>query len=217
MKERKKVSSQKCTICKKIFERNDSDEIANRGYALGRKQDEPLCYNCALKKVTGDMCPEEGDFNSAHLISGQITDQEWKWMQEDFRAVEEGRSIIESNDSDDDDYYYDPAWCYQCHRDIAFCKCICHECGERLESCECLCALCKTPTPGGGLCKTHAPEWHESVQGPVPDSSDQVGKCESCGIAFNAVYEIGLELQTLPGKEIRILTRHNRKKCLRCS
>jgi len=211
MGKQKKVSSQKCKICNKLFERNESDEITSWGYAVGRKQDEPLCYDCALKKVTGGMCPEAGDFNSAHLISGQITDQEWKWMQEDFRAIEEGRSIIEP-----DDDYDDPAWCYKCNRDIAFCKCICYICGEYLEECECTCALCDTPKPGGGLCETHAPGWNESVQGPVPESSEQVGKCESCGIAFNSVHEIESQIPT-PSSTVRILLPHNRKKCLCCS
>ncbi|OGZ83561.1 MAG: hypothetical protein A2599_00075 [Candidatus Staskawiczbacteria bacterium RIFOXYD1_FULL_39_28] len=210
------MSEQRCGGCGKKFQQNDSDRITSSGNALGREPDKQLCYNCALEKVTGGSCPEEGDFNTARLISGEMTDQEWRWLQEDMRAVEESRSIIEPDSDDEDDYYNDPAWCYRCNRDTAFCKCICYECGELLEECECHCALCDTPKPGGGLCETHAPGWNESVQGPVPSNSEEVGQCEGCGITFNIVFEIESEFPT-PSKTMRFLSRHNRKKCLKCS
>ena len=88
------MSKQKCADCGKLFQQNDSSQITSLGCTLGRDPDKQLCYNCALQKVSGGN-PEEGDFNTAHLISGEITDQEWKRMQEDFRAVETGHSSCE--------------------------------------------------------------------------------------------------------------------------
>lgn len=88
------MSKQKCSCsgCGKLFVQNESSQITYLANILGRDASEQLCYNCALQKVTGGSCPEEGDFNTAALISGEISDQEWKWMQEDFRAVESGCS-----------------------------------------------------------------------------------------------------------------------------
>ena len=87
------MSDQKCSECGKFFVQNGSSER--------------LCYNCALQKVTGGSCPEEGDFNTASLISGEMTDQERKWLQEDLRAVETGCSSCGSDDCQEDDYDYE--------------------------------------------------------------------------------------------------------------
>jgi hypothetical protein len=48
-----------------------------------------------LNEFIGGRPPEEGDFNSAYLTSGEISDKELKWLKEDLRAVEQGRSIRE--------------------------------------------------------------------------------------------------------------------------
>jgi hypothetical protein len=74
-----------CRKCEKTFERNEQ---------LG-PTDSPICYSCALNEFTGGRAPEEGDFNSASLVSGEISDKELQWLREDLRAVEEGRSIVE--------------------------------------------------------------------------------------------------------------------------
>jgi len=86
-------------------------------------EEEPICYSCALKQITGDRVPEEGDFNSARIISGEMSEHEWRLLQEDLQAVEEGRSIREYDDPLWGDNYVDPAWCYTCNRDTAFCFC----------------------------------------------------------------------------------------------
>ena len=101
------------------------------------RKDSTICYGCALKHFAGDGFPEEGDFNSALLTSGEITDQEERDLMEDLRSVEEGRSIREPYHNDAEEDYIDPAWCYVCNRDTAFCKCICHECDEDIEDCQC--------------------------------------------------------------------------------
>lgn len=202
-----------CSRCQKEFERNESDDITSLANAVGRDPGEQLCYTCALDKITGRCAPEEGDFNSARLISGEMTDDERRWLQEDLRAVESGCSIRESFDDTRWDEYDDPAWCYTCNRDTAFCMCICHECELVLEECECLCALCSTPAPGGGLCTSHASAWDETVQGPTPWRREDVGRCAACGIVYNAVYEVESHTHTRE----TILRRHQRKTCLRCS
>ena len=92
-----------CGKCNKQFETLDDTNTEN-----------PICYGCALDSITGGRAPEEGDFNSTRIISGEMSEKEWNWLQEDLRAVEQGRSIreyeeIEHDDliecNDEDDYY----------------------------------------------------------------------------------------------------------------
>ncbi len=71
-----------CHICGKPFHRQD----------FARNKRIPTCYSCTLSMGTG---LEEGDFNSARLSSGEMSDAEVNWMQEDFRSIEEGRSLRE--------------------------------------------------------------------------------------------------------------------------
>jgi hypothetical protein len=90
-----------------------------------------------LKHFAGNGAPEEGDFNSALLISGEMTDEQTRDLREDLLSVEQGRSIVEPYDDTDEDWQ-DPAWCYTCNRDTAFCTCIhCPKCGEYHEDCQC--------------------------------------------------------------------------------
>ena len=119
--------------------------------------------------------------------------------------VKPRRQIISADDS---------AWCINCNRDTAFCLCVCYVCHEDLEDCQCKCAQCDTLVVGGGLCEAHKASWNEAVQGPEPDSSEQVGKCESCGVAFNSIYEIDSDMTTR--SKFTHLRRHSRKVCLRC-
>lgn len=37
---------------------------------------------------TGGRAPEEGDFNSARLTSGEISDKELRWLQADLESVD---------------------------------------------------------------------------------------------------------------------------------
>ena len=99
----------------------------------------------------------------------------------------------------------DPAWCYRCNRDSAFCLCACYNCGKSLDQvgcdcsdpemgiCECQCAVCKKPNSGAGLCKDCFPKWNESVQGPRPLSTEEVKKCKDCGNIFNAIFALEVE------------------------
>jgi len=109
-----------CTCCGNEFQtRNESD----------------LCYSCTLQSLTGGRAPEEGDFNTAKIQSGTMTDEEIGYLQKDLESVEEGRSFREIDV--DFEEWDDPAWCYKCKKDIAFCDCICHFCGRPAGECDC--------------------------------------------------------------------------------
>lgn len=124
-----------CKACGKKFERNDKVN-STTAEALGRDS-RIICYACALTEITGGHAPEEGDFNSARLISGEISDKDLGYLMEDLRVVEQGRSIVEPYD-DTDENWQDPAWCYTCNKDTAFCACTCCPmCGEYHEDCQC--------------------------------------------------------------------------------
>lgn len=130
------MRQQTCSVCRRSFEKNDkvNDTLAE---AVGRDS-RSICYGCALKEVTGGNPPEEGDFNSAHLISGEISDMNLKYLMEDLRNVELGRSTFEPYYEDSDEDWIDPAWCYHCNKDTAFCVCdYCPMCGQYHEFCEC--------------------------------------------------------------------------------
>ncbi len=71
-----------------------------------QKIDSTICYDCALKHFTGGRPPEESDFNSASLCSGEMTDEEVRWLQQDLESVEHDDSAHcdypERYDDDDD-------------------------------------------------------------------------------------------------------------------
>jgi len=73
-----------------------------------------ICYGCALTRLIGNGAPEEGDFNTALLVSGEMTDEEARDLQEDLESVEQGRSIREDFRDDEDACPIcggDPNWC----------------------------------------------------------------------------------------------------------
>lgn len=71
------------------------------------KSDGNICYDCALQRITGGNAPEEGDFNTAKLVSGTMTEEEEGWLRSDLEAVEGGVSHpdFEPEEWPDDDYY----------------------------------------------------------------------------------------------------------------
>lgn len=121
-----------CSVCRKTFER------------LYEKCERDICYGCALKEFAGNFPPEEGDFNSALLISGEMSEQEAKWLQEDLEAVESGRSIREPYNEEGQDEDVDSIWddyCLKCYEPIDACECgyvkRCPHCHESISSCYC--------------------------------------------------------------------------------
>lgn len=113
----------------------------------------------------------------------------------------------------------DPAWCYRCNRDSAFCLCVCYNCDKSLDEkgcdcasphdgiCECKCAVCKKPNPGAGLCKDCFPKWDESTQGPRPLSAVEIRNCKDCGNIFNATFALKVEKSEL--RTVRRFGFHN--------
>lgn len=124
-------------------------------------------------------------------------------------AVKTRRQITSADDS---------AWCINCNRDTAFCLCVCDVCYRDLEDCQCKCALCDTPVVGGGLCEMHKASWDKSVQGPEPESSEQVGVCAKCGKPFCRAFLVhgDLGFHGKPGEIIHTAYITDRTTCLRC-
>ena len=120
------MQTQTCGTCGKSFERNEKVG-SNLAEALGRNS-RSICYACALDEITRGRAPEEGDFNSALLISGEISDKDLRWLMEDLQAVEQGRSVRERFEPDDEE---DADWCHVCMTYIRFCTCGLDEDEER--------------------------------------------------------------------------------------
>ena len=57
-----------------------------------RKNDATTCYDCALQRIAGGSPPEEGDFNTARIVSGTMSEEEEGWLRSDLEAVEGGVS-----------------------------------------------------------------------------------------------------------------------------
>jgi hypothetical protein len=76
-----------------------------------QRKDSTTCYGCALTRLIGNGAPEEGDFNSALLISGEMSDEDARQLQEDLESVDHSgaeaawsRMVEEYNDEYDDRY-----------------------------------------------------------------------------------------------------------------
>lgn len=63
-----------CSVCSRTFET--------------KKSEATTCYDCCLERLTGDRAPEEGDFNTARISSGQMTEQQERWLREDLESVD---------------------------------------------------------------------------------------------------------------------------------
>jgi hypothetical protein len=60
----------------------------NCGKCFKSQKDSVSCFSCALARLAVNGCPEEGDFNSALIISGEMTDDEARWLREDLESVD---------------------------------------------------------------------------------------------------------------------------------
>ncbi len=56
-----------------------------------QRKDGTTCYGCALIRLVGNRAPEEGDFNTALLISGEMSDKDARSLQEDLESVDHSR------------------------------------------------------------------------------------------------------------------------------
>jgi len=81
-----------CKGCDELFSTsNDSDK----------------CFNCTLLELTQGMAPEEGDFNTAAITSGTMSEQDRRNLQKDLESVEPQEDY---EDEDEDDYFYDRSY-----------------------------------------------------------------------------------------------------------
>lgn len=193
---------QVCDKCKKMFAQNE--KVVNSGMAEALNSEEAVheCFNCALNRITSNHAPEEGDFNTARIVSGEVTDEEWREMQETFRALEEGRAPSNNDqwyaeDEEDDRWDDDSDW-------------YCYYCEQYPEDCECPRKVEAHPD------RDFLSGWEEYRQGPEPSEEALIGRCEGCGTHFNNTYDTRLEIPT-PHGILKLLARHDRKKCRACS
>ncbi|MBU1754834.1 hypothetical protein KKH81_00940 [Patescibacteria group bacterium] len=155
-----------CSTCGKTFDQNQHPEITYLGTVLGRNSENERCYNCALTYVSGGFGPEGGDFNSARFISGEMSDDELRWFQEDQRDLQ--RRYPE--ESDEERYperyeYYD----YEPEPEELYLE-------DETNVCEYLCVACGTPVGGSDrLCDSCDARYSTShcvcCQSVVPDDS----------------------------------------------
>ena len=103
-----------CKSCTKEFKSNRSDAST--------------CYACALRDIAGRNPPEEGDFNSALMISGEMSEKEWQWLQEDLWEVDKAAHACDKcgqmtcqcpeypdDDFDEDDFVEEKPEEYHCY------------------------------------------------------------------------------------------------------
>ena len=87
-----------CQTCKKNFK--------------SQRKDSTTCYGCALTELIGNRAPEGGDFNTALICSGEMTDEQAHSLQEDLESVDHSgeeefqRRIQEDYDDEDDRWDY---------------------------------------------------------------------------------------------------------------
>jgi len=88
------------------------------GKSFRSQKDSTICYDCALAQFAGNGAPEEGDFNSALLVSGEMTDAEAHWLQEDLRFVDHSQEDDDWDRRDEDcDIEENPLYFYVPRRD----------------------------------------------------------------------------------------------------
>ena len=85
-----------CGTCNKLF---NSIEMS----------DTPICYACALQSMTeGVRPPEESDINSALLISGEMSEEEWRQLQRELERVDHSRA--QQDWEEENEYYRERYW-----------------------------------------------------------------------------------------------------------
>ena len=134
------IDNSKCDICN-LYLDDTKNKICKR-CECKNIQDNKTCYNCTLAHLTGGRVPEESDFTSAFLISGEISDQELKSLMDDLQAIEVGRSIQETYKEEDEDI--NSMWddyCPKCYESLMACECgyvvRCSRCHEPASQCVC--------------------------------------------------------------------------------
>ncbi len=84
-----------CKDCGKTYHKNiDGAERSDRDSSRDS------CYACALDSLTNGCCPEEGDFNSASIISGEMSDREQRELRRELEKVD--WAACHADDEEDD-------------------------------------------------------------------------------------------------------------------
>ena len=109
-------------------------KVCGCGKAFKTSNDSEKCYDCTLEDITHGNPPEEGDFNTAGIVSGTLTEIERSYLQADLQAVELGTST-ESMGYDDETEWLD--WEDDQYEDGRYLEVICPGCGEDLNFCIC--------------------------------------------------------------------------------
>ncbi len=68
------------------------------------------CYDCTLSRTAGGLIPEEGDFRTARIISGTMSNQQHQDLVGDLSSIELDDPAPETENCP---YcgYYDRRWC----------------------------------------------------------------------------------------------------------
>jgi hypothetical protein len=77
-----------------------------------QRKDSDTCYGCALGHITGEHPPEEGDFNTALIASGEMSDATARQLQEDLESVDHSREEEFEHRLREDYYDEDDRWGY---------------------------------------------------------------------------------------------------------
>ncbi len=91
-----------CKTCGKKFE--------------SQRKDSESCYRCALERITGGNPPEEGDFNAALIVSGEMSDRQAWQLQKDLESIDHSveeefeRRLVEDYSDRDTWYEEDDEW-----------------------------------------------------------------------------------------------------------
>lgn len=86
-----------CECGKKFFSQNKNSKT---------------CYGCALESITAGSPPEEGDINTALIVSGEISDKDARHLQADLESIDYSdeevrwRRMLEYYDDEDHRWDY---------------------------------------------------------------------------------------------------------------
>jgi hypothetical protein len=77
-------------------------KVCGCGKAFKTSNGSDKCYECTLEDITHGNPPEEGDFNTALIVSGTMTETERGYLQSDLESVENGRTTQEEYEEEEE-------------------------------------------------------------------------------------------------------------------
>ncbi len=88
-----------CCKCKKSFKKT----VQTKNHSPS----EDTCYDCTLESLTNGQCPEEGDFNTARISSGEMSEDERRLLWEDLQSVDRAACMPDPEDDEPDWQWFD--------------------------------------------------------------------------------------------------------------